>query len=144
MFKSKKLSQSKKILGSDFFTPRARLAFIKLRQAFVKAPILHHFDLERHIRVETDVSGYVIGEILSQLTFDKLDQWYLVTFFSYKMILAETSYETYNGEFLAIIKAFKTWRYYLKGFQHKVFVLTDHNNLKQFMKRKSLSFRQVC
>ena len=47
--KSKNLSKSKKMVGSDFLTPEARLAFTKLRQAFVKAPILHHFDPEHHI-----------------------------------------------------------------------------------------------
>ena len=31
LFKSKKSSKSKKTLGSDFFTPGARLAFTKLR-----------------------------------------------------------------------------------------------------------------
>ena len=31
IFKSKKLSKSNKTVGSDFFTPGARLAFIKLR-----------------------------------------------------------------------------------------------------------------
>ena len=61
----KNLFKSKKAVGSDFFTPGARLAFTKLRQAFVKAPILHHFDPERHIRVETDVSGSAIGRVLS-------------------------------------------------------------------------------
>ena len=35
--------------GTGFFTPKARLAFTQLRQAFVKAPILHHFDSESHI-----------------------------------------------------------------------------------------------
>ena len=54
-------SKSKKSVRSDFLTPGAKLAFAELRQAFVKAPILHHFDPERHIRIETDVSGYAIG-----------------------------------------------------------------------------------
>ena len=53
---------------TDFLTPKARLAFIQLRQAFVKALILHHFDPESYIRIETDVSGYAIGSILSQLS----------------------------------------------------------------------------
>ena len=35
--------------GTGFFTPKARLAFTQLRQMFVKAPILHHFNLESHI-----------------------------------------------------------------------------------------------
>ena len=59
------------------------------------------------------------------------------------MIPAETKYETHNGELLAIVEAFKTWKHYLEGFQHEVFVLTDHNNLCWFMETKSLSSRQV-
>ncbi len=59
------------------------------------------------------------------------------------MIPAETRYETHNGELLAIIEAFKTWRQYLDGCKHEVFVLTDHNNLQHFMDTKSLSSRQV-
>ena len=85
-------SKSKKSVRSDFLTPGAKLAFAKLRQAFVKAPILHHFDPERHIRIETDVSGYAIGGVLSQLTSDDLGQWHPVAFFSRKMIPAETRY----------------------------------------------------
>ena len=63
--KSKNLSKSKKTVGSDFFTPRAKLAFTQLRQAFLKAPILYHFDPERHIQIETDVSSYAIGGVFS-------------------------------------------------------------------------------
>ena len=59
------------------------------------------------------------------------------------MILAETRYETHDGELLAIVKAFKTWRHYLEGCKHEVLVLTDHNNLRRFMDTKSLSSRQV-
>ena len=56
-------SKSKKSVRSDFLTSGAKLAFAELRQAFVKAPILHHFDPERHIQIETDVSGYAIGGV---------------------------------------------------------------------------------
>ena len=70
----KKLSKSKKIVESDFFTLGARLAFIKLRQAFVKAQILYYFDPECYIWVETDASSYAIDRILSQLTLDDLSQ----------------------------------------------------------------------
>ena len=55
----------------------------------------------------------------------------------------ETRYETHDGKLLAIVEAFKTWRHYLKGCKYKVFVLTDHNNLRRFMDTKSLSCRQV-
>ena len=142
--KSKNSSKSKKAVGpSDFLTPGAKLAFTELRQAFLKAPILHHFDPERHIRIETDASGYAIGGVLSQLTSDDSGRWHPVVFFSRKMIPAETRYETHDGKLLAIIEAFKTWRHYLEGSQHEVLVLTDHNNLRRFMDTKSLSSRQV-
>ena len=59
------------------------------------------------------------------------------------MIPAETRYKTHNGELLAIVEAFKTWRHYLKGCKHEVLVLIDYNNLRQFMDTKSLSSRQV-
>ena len=59
------------------------------------------------------------------------------------MIPAETRYKTHDGELLAIVEAFKTWRHYLEGCKHEVLVLTDHNNLRRFMDTKSLSSRQV-
>ena len=144
MSKSKNLSKSQKTVGSDFLTPGAKLAFTELRQAFLKAPILHHFDPERHIRIETDASGYAIGGVLSQLTSDDSGRWHPVAFFSRKMIPAETRYEMHDGELLAIVEAFKTWRHYLEGSQYEVLVLTNHNNLRRFMDTKSLSSRQVC
>ena len=104
LFKSKKSFKSKKTFGLDFFISRARLAFIKLRQIFIKTLILYHFDPERYIRVQTDVLGYAIIEVLSQLTLDNLGRWYLVAFFSQKMILAETRYKTRNCKLLAIVQ----------------------------------------
>ena len=59
------------------------------------------------------------------------------------MILTKTWYETDDKELLAIIKVFKTWRHYLKGCKHEVFVLTDHNNLQRFINTKSLNSKQV-
>ena len=54
----------------SFLTPNTRQAFIQLRQVFTEAPILQHFDSERTIRIETDVFGYAIGSVLSQMTLE--------------------------------------------------------------------------
>ncbi len=152
MAKSKKWIHAKKAEASKaknlgqsrlFLTANARRAFIELKQAFVEALILNHFDPERHIQIETDASDYAIGGILSQLTSDNLGRWHPVAFFSRKMIPAKTRYETHDGELLAIVEAFKTWRHYLEGCKHEVLVLTDHNNLQRFMDIKNLSSRQV-
>ena len=162
MTKSKILIKSKnhdflksryKKAKTGFLTPEARLVFTQLRQAFVKAPILYHFDPESHIYIETDASSYTIGGVLSQLssgikpdkvvTKDNLGQWHPIAFFSQKMILVETWYKIYDGELLAIVKAFKTWRHYLESCKYKVLILIDHNNLRRFMNTKSPSSRQV-
>ena len=127
---------------SNYLTPDAKKAFDQLRQAFTEAPILQHFDPERYIRVETDASGYAIDGVLSQLTND-LGRWHPVAYFLRKMIPAKTRYKTHNGEFLAIIETFRSWRNYLKDCKHEVFVLINHNNLWRFMDTKSLSSRQV-
>ncbi len=144
----------------DLLTSKAKKTFIHLRKAFTKAPILRYFNPECHIWIETDALGYAIGGILSQMTSDQhfsghethkdpnsdfpkseISQWHPVAFFSWKMILAETRYKTYDKELLAIIDTFKTWRHFLEGCKHKVVVLIDHNNLRQFIDTKSLSSR---
>ena len=63
--KSKALTQS---FESGFFTFRAEQAFTKLKQAIIEVLILHYFDMNGYIWIETDVSGYTIGRLLSQLT----------------------------------------------------------------------------
>lgn len=149
LFKSQKPKNSTilsnigaKTKNIGFLTSKASTAFIQLKQAFTKALIVWHFDLECHIRIETDISDYAICRVLNQLILNS-GQWHLMPFFSRKMILAKTRYKTYNGELLAIVEAFKTWRHYLKGCKYKVFVLINYNNLCQFMDIKSLSFCQV-
>ena len=49
----------------NFLTPNAKKAFNHLRLAFIEAPIFQYFDLESHIQIETDASGYAISRILS-------------------------------------------------------------------------------
>ena len=77
--------------GPKFLTSNARAAFNRLWLAFTKAPILRHFDPECHIWIETDISGYAIDGVLSQLASDtrpdgvvtkiNLGQWHPVAFF---------------------------------------------------------------
>ena len=99
----------------DYLTPAAKKAFNQLRHAFTQAPILQYFDPEQHIWIETDMSGYIIGGVLSQLTSDDLSQLHPVTYYSQKMIWDKTRYKTHDGELLAIVETFKIWRHYLKN-----------------------------
>ena len=64
---------SKNLNGATCYpTPKTRLAFAQLRQTFIKAPILWHFDLECHIWIKINVSDYAIDGALSQLALDNL------------------------------------------------------------------------
>ena len=60
------------------------------------------------------------------------------------MFFAETQYKTNNGEFLAIVKAFKTWHHYLENYKHKRLIFTNHNNFYCPMDTKNIESRQVC
>ena len=123
-----------------FLTFKAKLALIKLRQAFIKVSIFYYFDPEYYTRIKTNILGQKIDRILRELTFNDLDQQHLIVFFSQKMILVEIRYKIYDNKFFAIIKAFKTWHHYLKSYKHENFVFTNHNNLYCFMNIKNLSF----
>ena len=74
----------------SYLTPDAKQIFTQLRQVFIKAFILRHFDLECHIQIKTDLSGYAIGGIWSQLTLDNLGQWHPVAYYFQKIILVKT------------------------------------------------------
>ena len=143
--KSAKSDFTKPVRGAEepsFLTPDARRAFTQLRQAFTEAPILRHFDPERHIQIETDASGYAIGGVLSQMILET-SQWHPVAYYLRKMISAKTRYKTHDAKLLAIVEAFKNWRHHLEGYQYEILVLTDYNNLRRFMDTKNLSSHQV-
>ena len=70
-------------------------------------------------------------------------QCHPVAYYSQKIITAKMCYKTHNIKLLAIIEAFKNWRQYLEGCQYKVLLLTNHNDLRQFIDIKSLNFGQA-
>ena len=55
--KSQAFTQSSR---SGFLIFEARLAFTKLRKAFIKVLIFHCFDLDYYIYIEINASGYAI------------------------------------------------------------------------------------
>ena len=56
-----------RVKATDYLTSAAKAVFSQLRNTFTKASILHHFDLEWNISIETNISGYFIDRILTQL-----------------------------------------------------------------------------
>jgi hypothetical protein len=109
--------------------------------AFTSAPILIHPDPAKPFIVETDVSDFALGTILSQFGIDGL--LHPVVFYSRKLTNAKINYQVYDKELLAIITAFEQWRPYLTGAQHRVQVLTDHKKLLYFTTTRTLNRRQA-
>jgi hypothetical protein len=116
---------------------KAEAVFQALKQAFTTAPILHHFDPEKPIMVETDTSDYVSAEILSQ--YDEVERLHPVPFFSKKHSPAECNNEIYVKDLLAIIRIFEEWRPELERAAHPISVISDHKNLEYFMTTKQLN-----
>ena len=119
----------------------AQTAFENLKKAFTSAPILRYYNPEFKCVLETDASDYAIGAILSQINEDH--ELHPVAYYSRKLSPAELNYEIYDKEMLAIVEAFKEWRHYLEGAQHKITVYSDHKNLEYFTKTKTLNRRQA-
>ena len=131
---------TKKNVPFDWDTA-CRKAFRELKEAFVKAPILHHYDPKKETFVEVDASDYVSALLISQL--DDNGILHPIAFMSKKFDPSECNYEIYDKELLAIVRCFETWRAELQGLDHPIRVLTDHRNLEYFMTTKQLNRRQV-
>jgi len=116
-------------------------AFNYLKKVFTTALILVHFDSELKNWMKTNVSEHTVTEIYTQLQVS--EQWHLIIYWSQKLSSVKESYETHDLELLVIVEVFKQWHHYLERSTHSVKVLTDHNNLCEFMHVKMLNERQT-
>ena len=108
--------------------------FITLKIAFITALILCHFNLSLLIFMKCDALNFVFFSILSQK--NEKDILWPVTFIFKKHFSQKCNYEIYDKELLTIIWSFKCWTSELIRANHQITVLTDHKNLKYFMKTK--------
>ena len=122
----------------------AQQLFWVLKDTFIQAPLMKHFDKFLPAWVEVDASGDTVAAILTQQhQFNDEAHWHPVTYWSRKLEPAEQNYETGEQEMLTIVSAFTQWRHYLKGVKFQTLVLTDHTNLWFFMMTTKLSCRQA-
>ena len=105
------------------------------------SPILAHFNPAKEVIIETNVSDFAIGAILSQQ--DEERRLHPVSFHSRKFQPTEINYEIHNKELLAVVDAFKHWRRYCEGATHQVQVYSDHQNLEYFTTTKVLNRLQA-
>ena len=133
-----------------FLTLKFKKTYNYLQLLFIKALIFQLFDIKDHNQIKTNVSNYAIRKILNHINLDSnispnksgCSQQHQIAYFSKKIISAEIQYKTHNAKLQAIIKTFKTYCYYPEGCKYKMFVLTNHKNLRLFMDIKNLSFCQ--
>ena len=91
--------------------------------------------------METNASNYAYGVVLSQ---KQDDGWYhLIGFMSKSMNAAKWNYGIPDKEALAMVKGLQNWRHYLKHMLLPVQILTNHKNLKYFLKPCILNRRQM-
>lgn len=98
-------------------------------------------DYEAHTIVEIDASNWASGGALLEKRRDGV--FHPVAFFSSKHTPAESNYDIYDKELLAIVKALEEWRPELSGVDKPFEIITDHKNLKIFLTAKQLNQRQV-
>lgn len=128
--------------GAPFRWEQAeRESFDKLKELFIQAPVLAHWDPDKPTVLEADCSGFAMGACLSQV--DGQGRLRPVAYFSRKLNPAECNYEIYDKELLAIVKAIAHWKGELKSVAEPFRVLTDHKNLRHFMTTQKLTERQV-
>jgi hypothetical protein len=122
------------------WTKACQDAFDALKWALITAPILKIPQENLPYLLETDVSGFVLGAVLSQCHNGK---WYPINFHSWSLVPAEQNYPTHDQELLVIINSFKKWEHLLEGAKHDVLIHTDNMALKYFMMSHLLLHRQV-
>ena len=115
--------------------------FIKLKEAFISAPVIQMPDTSKQFFVMTDTSLTVSGGVLMQK--DGNGDYHPCAYHSASFSPAERNYDIYNRELLAVIHALKEWRHYLTGTEHPVVVVTDHKNLGYFKQPQKLLRRQA-
>ena len=100
------LKRSKKGKFSQFFrmTDEARQFFHDLKKMFTSESLLRHFNPELPIKIKSDVLGFAVSSILSQLHDGK---WHSVVFWSKKKTTAEKNYDINEIKMLTIIKTCK-------------------------------------
>lgn len=107
--------------GNFQWTSVQDLAFQKLKQAMISAPVLALPDFTLPFTLETDASGQGLGAVLMQ-------QGKPLAYYSLVLCPKNCLLSTYEKEALAIIEALKKWRHYLVG--HQLIIKTDHQSLK--------------
>ena len=128
----------KKLPEKVEWNSRAELAFQRLKEMLISAPLMKNPDFNCTFILQTDASGVGVGAVLSQG--EEEDQ--PIAYFSRKLLPREQAYSTVEKECLCIVLAVKHFKPYLVG---RTFIIqTDHRALMwlhQFKERNARLIR---
>lgn len=124
-----KLTSNKKNAPKFQWTPEADLAFNKLKECLVSAPVLSCPNYDLPFEVHTDASNFGVGAMLTQMVDGKEHP---IAYMSRSLSGSEKNYSITERETLAVITALEHWRCYLEN--GKTFIVyTDHSAIKWFL-----------
>ncbi|GKC55706.1 putative mitochondrial protein [Tanacetum coccineum] len=103
------------------WNPSAELAYHKLKEAMVQAPMLALPNFDQEFVVETDASGKGIGAVMCQ-------NGHPIAYWSKTLSVKHQALSTYEKEFLAMVAALDKWKGYLLDRHFKI--RTNHFSLK--------------
>jgi RNase H-like domain found in reverse transcriptase/Reverse transcriptase (RNA-dependent DNA polymerase) len=103
-------------------------AFDKLKTRMCNWPFLMNPDQSKMFYLQTGASSIGAGAVLTQEV-EGSKKCKPVTYFSCIFSPAESNYNIYEKEFLAVIKAIKHWRAHLIWTEKPFIIETDHKNL---------------
>jgi reverse transcriptase-like protein len=129
-------------------------AFETLKTLMCRKPILAQPNFDKCFYLQTDVSAYGVGAILSQAARpnpstnnpdidlphknSKL-KLHPIAYYSATFTPMERNYDIYERELLAIMKSLTHWWHYLGWTKFPFIILTDHANLQYWKAPKNLN-----
>ena len=103
------------------WSPSCQVAFDRLKDLLLSAPVLKLANASKPFRVITDASDCAVGGVLLQE--EEAGQWHPVAYTSRRLSAAEMNYHAMERETLAVVHALRVWKLYLyNSFE----VLTDN------------------
>ncbi|WVZ63903.1 hypothetical protein U9M48_013497 [Paspalum notatum var. saurae] len=120
------------------FTEECEVAFRKIKQLLISAPIIQPLDWNLPFEIMCDASDYAVGAVLGQRKNEKL---HAVYYASKTLNDAQVNYTTTEKELLAVVFAFEKFRSYIVN--SKVIVYTDHAAIKYLLTKKDAKPRLI-
>lgn len=130
----------KEFTGNKFkWNSQADIAFRKLKNILVNAPVLACPNFDKPFIISCDASNTGLGAVLTQV--DDSNKEHPISFISRSLSAQEKNHSTTEKELNAMIFALEKFRGYIEGSVIPVKIITDHYSLKWLVNIKSPSGR---